>query len=332
MNERTAEAEALVGSRPRDRQQIEGLGVARVVERQRLRPETHHDREQRQPEKNGQRDPGQQDRAGAESRPGGGWRRLREGLGQGRLQGGDAGPAAVPHRLQAAVDRGQQRGRQVRAQLPERDHPAQADREKELLEGLALEGVLAREHAVSDHADGPDIRTGIDVPGGLHLLRRHVLHDHEGRAARQLSDIEDAGDMVIGEAGSGHRLALEPPPQPGLEERFFLEHLDGDALPELLVEGEVDLAHPAAPQQPLQPVLLRHHPPHPQRTRGLRDGCLVARKRLGHPSNRTGLSLAGQGKPPAAPRRPAAWLVRRSASPRRSGRRSRRTGCRRAAV
>jgi hypothetical protein len=69
-------------------------------------------------------------------------------------------------------------------------------------------------------------------------------HDDEVRAPR-LTDVEDAADVGVIEAGDHARLALEPDAGVGVAGDVWRQQLDGDAAIEPRVTSPIDLAHPA---------------------------------------------------------------------------------------
>jgi hypothetical protein len=90
-------------------------------------------------------------------------------------------------------------------------------------------------------------------------LALDVLVDDEAKAAG-LADLVDGDDVRVVEGGGGARLQLEARHAVGVGGERAGEELERDAAAEALVHGEVDLAHPAAPDLALDAVVAELSP------------------------------------------------------------------------
>jgi hypothetical protein len=89
---------------------------------------------------------------------------------------------------------------------------------------------------VEDVTDGVlDGHLAVDLEDVVEVASLEELHDHKGRAARELADVEDAGDVLALEANGGLGLAEEA--GHGVGHGRAEEELDGDALVEDEVRG-----------------------------------------------------------------------------------------------
>jgi hypothetical protein len=110
--------------------------------------------------------------------------------------------------------------------------------------------VAVHDTSLFDRLDGEQKVVG-DLHGHIerqralreHVLERasgHPLHHHVGRAVRQLTDVVDAWDMRIFEAGADVRFA----PQPGVRALHILlgdvDHLERDRRAEARVQRLID--------------------------------------------------------------------------------------------
>ncbi len=84
-----------------------------------------------------------------------------------------------------------------------------------------------------------------------------VLHDHVRRAALELADVGDAGDVLALDLHGGARLALEAREGLRVGERLRQEEFQRDLLVELDVVRRDDDAHPANAEDALDAVLSR---------------------------------------------------------------------------
>ena len=104
---------------------------------------------------------------------------------------------------------------------------------------------------------------GARAAGDEELLQRpslDVLHDDVVRAVG-LAAIEDRDDVRVREAGRVRCLAPEALDELRVVRVALVEHLDRDLATELLILGEPDVGHAAAPELALEPVAAREDRP-----------------------------------------------------------------------
>ncbi len=82
-----------------------------------------------------------------------------------------------------------------------------------------------------------------------------VLHRQVGERGR-LSDPVNRDDAGVIQRGSHLRLALEPADHRGTQQQFGRQHLERDRPPQLALDAAIDDGHPAAPDFPLDIIVV----------------------------------------------------------------------------
>jgi hypothetical protein len=90
------------------------------------------------------------------------------------------------------------------------------------------------------------------------VAAREVLHGEEERAVLGLPEVDDGDGVRVVEARGGPGLAVEALHDRRVREERALEDLERDRPIQREVGGLVDLAHPAAAEELVDEVLLRH--------------------------------------------------------------------------
>ena len=109
--------------------------------------------------------------------------------------------------------------------------------------------------------DGHEQRAGLfrlERPLALQPRRERLAGDvahHEIDKARHLAERVQRHDMRVTQARGGACLAPEAFPHLGRARVLGGQHLDGDIAVERELVGQVDGAHPSAPEEALDPVL-----------------------------------------------------------------------------